>query len=268
MRRPGPRRSRTARPADRPAVTPVAFPPWQHGSTGSTPSSSGTRSSGSRSAVVYKFFDDQGNYLAAIVTYYAFIAIFPLLLIASSVLGLLLKGDAELRQAVLDLGAQPVPDRGHPDRCPPGPAGQRLRGRHRLPRRPVRRPRARPGRAERRQHRLVDPAQQPPQPGRQPGAQLHPDGPGRCHRAAGRDAVQRLQPPQRVRSGRGHRAEPAVQLPRGGPQRGGDQRHDAAGHGPAGDDARGAARGHHDRGALAGAPAARGAPTSPAWCRA
>jgi len=52
-------------------------------------------------AVVYKFFDDQGNYLAAIVTYYAFIAIFPLLLIASSVLGLLLKGDAELRQAVL-----------------------------------------------------------------------------------------------------------------------------------------------------------------------
>ena len=52
-------------------------------------------------AVVYKFFDDQGNYLAAIVTYYAFIAIFPLLLIASSVLGLLLKGNAELRQAVL-----------------------------------------------------------------------------------------------------------------------------------------------------------------------
>jgi YihY family inner membrane protein len=52
-------------------------------------------------AVVYKFFDDQGNYLAAILTYYAFIAIFPLLLIASSVLGLLLKGNAELRQAVL-----------------------------------------------------------------------------------------------------------------------------------------------------------------------
>jgi membrane protein len=52
-------------------------------------------------AVVYKFFDDQGNYLAAIVTYYAFIALFPLLLIASSVLGFLLQGNEELRQAVL-----------------------------------------------------------------------------------------------------------------------------------------------------------------------
>ncbi len=52
-------------------------------------------------AVVYKLIDDQGTYLAAIVTYYAFIAIFPLLLIASSVLGFLLQGNAELRQAVL-----------------------------------------------------------------------------------------------------------------------------------------------------------------------
>jgi YihY family inner membrane protein len=52
-------------------------------------------------AVTYKFFDDQGNYLAATVTYYAFIAIFPLLLIASSVLGFLIQGNAELRQAVL-----------------------------------------------------------------------------------------------------------------------------------------------------------------------
>jgi YihY family inner membrane protein len=52
-------------------------------------------------AIVYKFFDDQGNYLAATITYYSFIAIFPLLLIASSVLGLLIRGNAELRQAVL-----------------------------------------------------------------------------------------------------------------------------------------------------------------------
>ncbi len=37
--------------------------------------------------MIYKFFDDQGNYLAAIVTYYAFIAIFPLLLLGSSILG-------------------------------------------------------------------------------------------------------------------------------------------------------------------------------------
>ena len=34
--------------------------------------------------VVYKFADDQGGYLAAVLTYYAFVAIFPMLLIASS----------------------------------------------------------------------------------------------------------------------------------------------------------------------------------------
>jgi len=52
-------------------------------------------------AVTYKFFDDQGNYLAATITYYAFVAIFPLLLIASSVLGLLLRGNEQLRHQVL-----------------------------------------------------------------------------------------------------------------------------------------------------------------------
>jgi membrane protein len=52
-------------------------------------------------AVIYKFFDDQGNYLAAIVTYYTFVAIFPLLLIGSSVLGFLLQGDRELQREIL-----------------------------------------------------------------------------------------------------------------------------------------------------------------------
>jgi membrane protein len=52
-------------------------------------------------AVLYKFIDDQGNYLAAVVTYYAFVSIFPLLLIASSVLGFLLQGDAALKDEVL-----------------------------------------------------------------------------------------------------------------------------------------------------------------------
>lgn len=61
-------------------------------------------------AVVYKYFDDQGNYLAAILTYYAFIAIFPLLLIASSVLGFLLQGNEELYETVLNsaLGRFPI----------------------------------------------------------------------------------------------------------------------------------------------------------------
>ena len=60
-------------------------------------------------AVTYKFFDDQGNYLAAIITYYAFIAIFPLLLIASSVLGLVLRGNPELRQELLTSALRQFP---------------------------------------------------------------------------------------------------------------------------------------------------------------
>jgi membrane protein len=51
--------------------------------------------------VLYKFFDDQGGYLAATVTYYAFVSIFPLMLIASQVLGFILQGDPELRNEVL-----------------------------------------------------------------------------------------------------------------------------------------------------------------------
>lgn len=60
-------------------------------------------------AVVYKFFDDQGNYLAACLTYYAFVAIFPLLLIASSVLGFVLQGDPELEQRILDSALKQFP---------------------------------------------------------------------------------------------------------------------------------------------------------------
>ncbi|TCI99020.1 YihY/virulence factor BrkB family protein [Aeromicrobium sp. IC_218] len=60
-------------------------------------------------AVVYKYFDDQGPYLAAVITYYAFTAIFPLLLIASSVLGFLLQGDVELQETLLDSAVSQIP---------------------------------------------------------------------------------------------------------------------------------------------------------------
>lgn len=53
-------------------------------------------------AVIYKHFDDQGNYLAAIITYYAFIAIFPILLMASSILGFFLQDNADLREKLLN----------------------------------------------------------------------------------------------------------------------------------------------------------------------
>jgi membrane protein len=52
-------------------------------------------------AVIYKFFDDQGGYLAAVLSHYAFIAILPLLLIASSVLGFVLQGHPALEQQIL-----------------------------------------------------------------------------------------------------------------------------------------------------------------------
>jgi membrane protein len=53
-------------------------------------------------AVVYKFADDHGGYLAALITYYGFLSIFPLMLLGSSVLGFLLQNDAELRGQLRD----------------------------------------------------------------------------------------------------------------------------------------------------------------------
>jgi membrane protein len=60
-------------------------------------------------AVIYKFFDDKGNYLAATLTYYAFVAIFPLLLIASSVLGFLIQGDPQLERTILNSALSQFP---------------------------------------------------------------------------------------------------------------------------------------------------------------
>jgi len=59
--------------------------------------------------VIYKFFDDQGNYLAAIVTYYAFIAIFPLLLLASSILGFFLQNNPHLQDELLNSALSQFP---------------------------------------------------------------------------------------------------------------------------------------------------------------
>ncbi|WP_162794412.1 YihY/virulence factor BrkB family protein [Nocardioides houyundeii] len=53
-------------------------------------------------AVVYKYFDDQCPYLAAALTYYAFVAIFPLMLLGSSILGLVLRGEPQWQEAILD----------------------------------------------------------------------------------------------------------------------------------------------------------------------
>ena len=60
-------------------------------------------------AVVYKYFDDQGPYLAAIIAFYSFIAIFPLLLISTSILGFFLQDDPDLRERLLDTALSQFP---------------------------------------------------------------------------------------------------------------------------------------------------------------
>jgi inner membrane protein YhjD len=61
-------------------------------------------------AVRQKYSDDQGGYLAATVTYYAFFSIFPLLLVFVSVLGFVLRGDHHLEQRLVGsaLGQFPI----------------------------------------------------------------------------------------------------------------------------------------------------------------
>src|SRR3954452_21218034 len=60
-------------------------------------------------AVLYKFGDDDGHFLAALITYYGFLALFPLLLLLSTVLGLVLRGNPELQQQVLDSALRELP---------------------------------------------------------------------------------------------------------------------------------------------------------------
>ena len=61
-------------------------------------------------AVLQKYADDQGGYLAATITYYAFFAIFPLLLVLTTGLGFILRGHRHLYESIVDsaLGQFPV----------------------------------------------------------------------------------------------------------------------------------------------------------------
>jgi membrane protein len=74
-------------------------------------------------AVVYKYFDDQATYLAVIITYYALFAIFPLLLLGTSILGLLLQGNPDLQARVLDSALSQFPVIGDQFRRPEGLTG-------------------------------------------------------------------------------------------------------------------------------------------------
>jgi hypothetical protein len=60
-------------------------------------------------AVVYKFLDDQGSYLAALIAYYAFVSLFALLLLLSTVLGWVLVGHSRGSREGDAFGVEPIP---------------------------------------------------------------------------------------------------------------------------------------------------------------
>ncbi len=61
-------------------------------------------------AVAKKFGDDQAGQLAALISYYAFVSLFPLLLVFVTILGFVLQGDPDEKRTILDgtLGQVPI----------------------------------------------------------------------------------------------------------------------------------------------------------------
>src|SRR5437660_365943 len=60
-------------------------------------------------AVIKKFGDDQGGSLAALVAYYAFFSLFPILLVFATVLGFILQGHPGARHSVVHTITQQIP---------------------------------------------------------------------------------------------------------------------------------------------------------------
>jgi len=77
-------------------------------------------------AVIYKFADDQGNYLAALITYYGFLSLFPLLLLSSTITSFVLEGHPHLQQQVLHSALGQVPIVGSQLSNPHGVSGSGL----------------------------------------------------------------------------------------------------------------------------------------------
>ncbi len=78
-------------------------------------------------AVVYKFLDDDSHFLAALLTYYGFLALFPVLLLLSTLLGFVLRDNPDLQQRLIDSALSEFPvigsQLGAPDRLSGGPVG-------------------------------------------------------------------------------------------------------------------------------------------------
>ncbi len=64
-------------------------------------------------AVRQKYSDDQGGYLAATITYYGFFSLFPLLLVLTTVLGFLLRGNPGLEHGIVHSALGQFPVIGH-----------------------------------------------------------------------------------------------------------------------------------------------------------
>jgi YihY family inner membrane protein len=60
-------------------------------------------------AVIYKFSDDQGPYLSALITYYGFLSLFPLLLLMVTILGYALQGDPHLQATLVSSAIAELP---------------------------------------------------------------------------------------------------------------------------------------------------------------
>src|SRR5476649_640741 len=64
-------------------------------------------------AVMKKYSDDQGSYLAATITYYGVFALLPLLLVLSTVLGFVLRGHEHLQHSIETSALAEFPVIGH-----------------------------------------------------------------------------------------------------------------------------------------------------------
>ena len=60
-------------------------------------------------AVVYKFVDDQGIYLTALLAHYAFVSLFPILLLGATALGFVLQNNEGLRDQLISTALEQVP---------------------------------------------------------------------------------------------------------------------------------------------------------------
>ena len=60
-------------------------------------------------AVLYKYLDDSGGYLAALIAFFGLLSLFPLLLLLSTILGFALSGNSELQREVLNSALHQFP---------------------------------------------------------------------------------------------------------------------------------------------------------------